>query len=239
MSRRVIADKLITMSHPNFFTINLLKNLILTAPVTFSKARKEEMLSKVEQYIEDSGADLAAIEETMIRFGKEIWPYRESYVKIYEQYGRKPEEERIATFLSGELKIKYQKFLSDRGNIEKIETGSPSLESYFTPDEQAAMVEAELKAHDEVHGKIEKMILADKQEEYQILLEQYKNEARQIEELLLQLKKIALRAPLFVEEIALKIKTFEEGFGFLERPVSVTDVQSEIDYYLGVAGLET
>ena len=158
---------------------------------------------------------------------------------MYEQYGRKAEEERIAAFLSGALKEKYQKFLSDRGNIEKIQTNQQSLGSYFTPLEQAAVVEAELKAHDEVHGKIEKMISADKKEEYFTLLEQYKNEERQIEKCLAELKKIVERAPAFADEIAEKIKTFEEGFGFLERPVNIADIQSEIDYYLGVAGLET
>ncbi len=227
------------MDHPNFFTINLLKNLILTAPITFPKARKTEMLAQAEHYLADITVALTTIEETMNHFGKVIWPYRESYQKLYEQYGRKPEEERLAAFLSGSLKEKYQKFLSDRGNIEKIQIGAQSLESYFTPDEQAAVVEAELKAHDEVHGKIEKMILADSKEEYQTLLDACKNEARQIEERLAELKKIAERAPAFADEIALKIKTFEEGFAILERPVSITDVQSEVDYYLGVAGLET
>lgn len=227
------------MAHPNFFTINLLKNLILTAPITFPKARKAEMLAKADQYLSDFEVAIGTVAETMINFGKEIWPYRESYQKLYEQYGRKPEEERLAAFLSGGLKEKYQKFLADRGNIEKIKVGSPSLESYFSPDEQAAVVEAELKAHDEAHGQIEKMILTDKQEEYQTWLEQYKNEEHQITERLMELKKIAERAPVFADEIAEKIKTFEEGFGFLDHPVGMADVQSEIDYYLGVAGLET
>src|SRR3989338_5395624 len=154
------------MEHPHFFMINLLKNLILTAPITFPKSRKTEMLAKAEQYLSDVDVTLLAVQETMIHFGKEIWPYRESYQKMYEQYGRKPEEERLAAFLSGALKEKYQKFLSDRGNIEKIQTNQQSLGSYFTPLEQAAVVEAELKAHDEVHGKIEKMISADMKEEY-------------------------------------------------------------------------
>lgn len=227
------------MQHPNFFTINLLKNLILTAPVTFSKTRKEEMLNKAEEYLNDLNVEAANVSETMINFGKEIWPYRESYQKMYEQYGRKPEEERLAVFLSGNLKEKYKKFLIDRGNIEKIKTGTLNLESYFSPDEQAVVVEAELKAHDEIHGQIEKMILTEKQEEYQALLEQYRNEERQITERLAELKKIAERAPQFADEIAEKVKTFEEGFGFLDHPVNIADVQSEIDYYLGVAGLET
>ena len=227
------------MEHPHFFTINLLKNLILTAPITFPKSRKTEMLAKAEQYLSDVDVTLLAVQETMIHFGKEIWPYRESYQKMYEQYGRKPEEELIATFLSGGIKEKYQKFLTDRGNIEKIKSGSPTLESYFITDEQAAIVEAELKAHDEIHGKIEKMILTENQEEYYGLLEQYKNEERQIEDRLVELKKIAEHAPSFKDEILEKVKTFEEGFGFLERPVTLADIQGEVDYYLGVAGMET
>ncbi len=226
------------MEHPNFFTINLLKNLILSAPITFPAARKSEMLKRVDAYLADPLAPLEQIKETVINFGKELWPYRASYEKIYEQYGRKPEEEKIASFLSKELKEKYKKFLEDRGNIEKMKSDA-DWEIYFAPTEQAAMVEAELKAHDEIHADIQKMILGSSQAEYQALLEQYKNEERQIEERLGQLEKIAGRAPDFAEEIAGKVEAFKEGFGYLDRPVALADVQTEVDYYLGVAGIET
>lgn len=226
------------MEHPNFFTINLLKNLILTAPVTFSKFRRDEMLKRADDFLENKNITLPEIEQTIVVYGKEIWAYRESYQKLYETYGRKPEEEKVASFLSSALKEKYQKFLADRGNIEKLTPGAPNLETYFTPEEQAALVEAELKAHDEVHRNLEKLILGEKQEEYYQLLEKYKNEERQIEEKLKELLAIGEHSPKWKDEVTDKVKTFEDGFGYLERPVALADVQGEIDYYLGVLGLE-
>lgn len=229
---------MLNMSHPHFFTINLLKNLIATAPMTFPKSRQEDMLKRADDFLNNPESALSDIEQTIISYGREIWPYRESYQKMYELYGRQPEEEKLASFLSGDLKNKYLKFLDDRGNIEKLTPGAPSLENYFTSDEQAALVEAELKAHDAVHNTIEKLIIGEKQEEYYQLLEVYKNEERQIEEKLKELKAIGEHAPKWQTEIDEKVKAFEEGFGYLERPVALADVVGELEYYLGVVGLE-
>ena len=115
------------MEHPHFFTINLLKNLILTAPVTFPKARKEEMLKRADDFLANKEVALSDIETAAIAYGKEIRAYRESYEKMYELYGRRPEEEKVASFLSPDIKEKYQKFLADRGNIEKLRPGAPSM----------------------------------------------------------------------------------------------------------------
>ncbi len=224
-------------SHPYQFTLNLLRSLIEGAPAAFPHARKNAMAEVYKEFADDLTVSVEKIEETAYQFGKEIWPYREAYQELYDEYGRGAEEVALRDQLPEELKPKYEKFLSEKGNIERVRGQSLGLDLYFTPDEQAEIVRAELVAHDKIHGELERLIATEKQEEYFAALQAWQKKQAQIEEALQKLRGFASRSPKWGDEILAKVKTFEQGFGFIERPVTLMDVMGEIEYYEGILGI--
>lgn len=225
------------VAHPHQFTLNLLRSLIEGAPAAFPRPRKNEMIATYERFLDDLIAPVEEIENIAVEFGKEIWPYREAYQELYDEYGRAREEALLREGLQEELRPKYEKFLAEKGNIERVRGQLASLDLYFTSDEQAEIVKAELVAHDKIHGELEKLVAGGKQEEYFSALEKWKKKQEQILEALTKLRGFATRSPKWGDEILAKVKTFEQGFGFLERPVGLMDVMGEIEYYEGILGI--
>lgn len=225
------------MNHPHQFTLNLLRSLIEGAPQAFPRARKNEMIAVYERFLNDLSVPVEEIENIAVEFGKEIWPYREAYQELYDEHGRAHEEALLREGLHEELRPKYEKFLAEKGNIERVRGQLAGLDLYFTSDEQAEIVKAELVAHDKIHGELERLIAGEKQEEYFAALEKWKKKQEQILEALAKLRGFATRSPKWAGEILGKVRTFEQGFGFLERPVSLMDVMGEIEYYEGILGI--
>lgn len=226
------------MANPHQFTLNLLRNLIEGAPKAFPLYRRNEMTDVYHKLSADQSAANEVIEQRVIEFGKEIWPYREAYLELYEEYGRGKEEKMLAAGLGEDLRPKYEKFIAEKGNIERLRGQALSLDIYFTPDEQDEIIKAELRAHDKTHNELEKLIAGEKQEEYFGALEKRKKKQAEIEEALARLTVLAAVSEKWRAEILDKVKTFELGFGYLERPVTLLDVMGEIEYYEGIIGLE-
>ncbi len=225
------------VTHPHKFTLNLLKNLIDSSPATFQRQRKNEMLEIYEQLLGDLTISNEDIESNIVLFGEEIWPYREAYEELYDEYGRDKEEKMLESSLPDYLKDKYKKFISEKGNIERIRGQAVSLDIYFTSLEQDELVKAELTVHDKIHGELGKLIVGEKQSEYFASLEKWKKKQEEIKEALKKLKAFAERSAKWRAEILDKVKVFEQGFGYLERPVTLMDVMGEIEYYEGVLGI--
>lgn len=225
------------MTHPHQFTLNLLRSLIEATPIAFSKQRKNEMMATYDGLQKNLTTDVREIEERIIEFGKEIWPYREAYQELYELYGRAEEEEDLKKMLPEELRPKYEKFIAEKGNIEQVRGKALDLELYFTPDERVEIVNAELSAHDKAHKELERSIAGENQEEYFASLEKFRKRQEEINEKLKELRALAEKSEKWKSEILEKVRTFEEGFGYLERPITLLDIKGEIEYYLGVLGV--
>ena len=185
----------------------------------------------------DAAITQTQIEEIIIRFGKEIWPYQEGLEELYRRHGKAVEEARVKEKLSPQLKGKYEQFLSSGGSLSDFRHGG-ATEAYFTSEEKFELGQATVDAHATTLQEIATSCRADKQHECEEVIEDHKQKLAHIEEKLLILKELSARSEKWRAEIDDKIHTIEEAFGYLERSFHESDVNGAIDYYQGVIAID-
>ncbi|MDO8505953.1 MAG: hypothetical protein Q7S48_05285 [bacterium] len=225
------------MLHPHYYTLSVLKHVLgKTDHTLFPQERLEEMKKEHAKLEADSTVTQAQIEDMIIRFGKEIWPYQEGLEELYRRHGKAVEEARVREKLTPHLKAKYEQFLASGGSLSDFRRGA-ATETYFTPEEKFEIGGAVLDAHATTLHEIASSCRADKQHECEEVIKDHKQKLAHIEEKLIVLRELATRSDKWRPEIEDKIRTFEESFGYLERTFHESDIDGAIDYYDGIMGL--
>lgn len=222
--------------HRYQYSLDLLSQIIDKAPRFFSPGRKQEMVAALEKFKQDADAPQKEIDDAIIAFGKEIWPYRKAFWHIHNTDGRHNEQEYLLKELSPELLQKYNLFLKKGFQIQDIRHGG-DFEDFFTSEEKHALIEAKLNAHNKVVDAIESLCSGEHKDRCEDALVKYKNEVVAIENLIEHLRSFAGRSDKWRTEILDKVRTFEEGWSGLEKEVTSEAVQGEIDYYSGIIEL--
>lgn len=224
--------------HRYEYTLDILKQVIEKAPDFFPQERKKEMEKALAALRADAATPRQKIDEAIISFGKEIWPYRKAFWAVHDE-SKIEEEQYIREKLSPAVREKYEIFLRKGGRIEDIRTeaGLDEMETYFSPEELSELVGAKLAAHDRVVSEVEALCAGNKKEVCTDALGRYKEEQKKIDEAISQLLALAANSGKWEAEIKDKVRVFEAGWSGLEREVSAGDIAGEIDYYLGVVGM--
>lgn len=220
------------MDHPYPFTIDLLRQVIGKAPVFFSGDRKKKMEMTLAHFESDTAASLVDIERAIVDFGREIWPYRKAFWSIHDTDG-KPKEER---YLKEELQkvgvlSRYDDFLKKGGRHEDLKNGSTRFETFFQPEEKAALVQARLNAHERLVAEIHDLCGGDRQNECTVYLGKYKQEQQELDGLIASFKTLAGKTKKWREEILNRAHVFETGWSGVERETTRTEVEAAIEYY--------
>ncbi len=221
------------MPHPYQATIDLIKNVIHRLPGVFPEARHREMEAELMALERDPAASLETIEEKLIAFGAELWAYCEAYDKFYKIYGEQKERALMREKLSASSREALDKFVAEGGNIESVRDGS-RFEHFFNADVREEIVEAELAAHDGVHEEMEKLLAGEKQGDFSILLADFQEKQKALAQKIDELAALADRMPSYAAEIGDKVKTFREGFAYVEKLPSLQDIAQEIQYYIDI-----
>ena len=221
------------MPHQYQATIDLIKTVIHRLPGVFPQGRHQEMEAAIAALERDPNATSEQIENKLVAFGAELWPYCEAYEQFYKIYGEAKERELMRQKLSEPARAALDKFVAEGGNIESVRDGS-RFEHFFDSDIRSEVVAAELNAHDGVHEEMEKLIAGDRAPEFEALLADYRQKQAALTQKINELSALAERSPDQRVEILDKVKTFREGFAYVERLPSLDDIIHEIQYYIDI-----
>jgi hypothetical protein len=221
------------MPHQYQATIDLIKTVIHRLPGVFPQGRHQEMENAIATLERNSDATLEGIESMLVAFGMELWPYCEAYEQFYKIYGEAKERELMRQKLSEPARAAFDKFVAEGGNIESVRDGS-RFEHFFDSDIRSEVVAAELDAHDGVHEEMERLIAGDRAAEFEALLADYRQKQAALNQKINELAALAERSPDQRAEILDKVKTFREGFAYVERMSSLDDIAHEIQYYIDI-----
>lgn len=210
--------------------LDQLKKVIMSAPEIFGMARKEEMLREAGEL---SAAGDDEIVEKIIAFGKEIYPARSAHLKLYRLYVKGGEEAAIRAELPEELKERFDKFLVDLGDVEKL-VDLNLAETDLTEVDRQNLLAAEQKVHTEIHKKCTELIRGGKKDDFEAMVRDAYDELKLMEEKINELRHLAESNPDFGSEILSKARNFELGIA-TDRGVIPGDIQEEIDFYSGIA----
>src|SRR3989338_5236324 len=180
--------------HPHYYTLSILKHILnKTEHTLFPQERLEEMKKEYATLEANPEITQAQIEDLIIRFGKEIWPYQEGLEELYSRHGKAVEETRVKEKLSPQLKAKYEQFLAFGGSLSDFRHGSVT-ETYFTSEEKFELGQATVDAHATTLHEIASSCRADKQHECEAVIADHKQKLARIEEKLIVLRELATRS---------------------------------------------
>lgn len=218
------------------YSLSLLRSTIDHAPNFFPQGRKKEMEEVYATYAADPTTDIAYIEDALVTFGKEIWPFRKSFWHIHDTDGRHNEEAYFLELLSPALRARYDLFKKKGNKIEDVAKDG-EFETFFSPEERVELTTAKLTAHERVLKGIEELCAGEHKELCTQSLGKYREHQARVEELIAQLRGLAEQSIKWRPEILDKARTFAAGWSGLEKEIAEEDVRNEIEYYQGVLAL--
>ena len=220
--------------HPQHHTLALLKLLLDKAEHTLFPAQElAQLRAEYTQIAADPAQTPTQIEQTIVRFGKKIWPYAEALEELYRRHGQEREAQTVCTKLSGELCAKYQDWLVKGGALSDFRHGA-QMELAFSPEEKLELSTAGVEAHAQVLREIAQTCRADKKNECEEVIAEHQEKLARFEKKLTILKALTQKSEKWQAEIEDKIQTFEKAFGYLERTFHESDLDGVIDYYQGI-----
>lgn len=222
------------MPPPHFHTLALLKLLLDKAEHTlFPPERLAQLRAEYDKIATDHALTQAQIEQTIVRLGKEIWPYAEALEELFRRHGKERESKMVCEKLAPELCTKYQDFLAKGSALSDFRHGA-TIELAFSPEEKLELSSAAVDAHAEVLREIASTCRADRKNECEEVIVEHKEKLARVEKKLAVLKTLAQKSEKWQAEINDKIQTFERAFGYLERTFHESDIDGVIDYYQGI-----
>jgi hypothetical protein len=222
------------LEHPCQFTLNLLWIVLEKTPVTFPEERKREMKKKYDEFLKNKKVDCLKVEEAVVFFGKEIWPYRKAWQEMYEKYGRPKEAKYFEKSLPKELHEKYFSCkVKGGGHCLREYRMCGLMEKCFTPDEKFLLDQTVISTLNKTKEEVDKLVLSEKKDEYQNLFEKWKSLQKVMIEKIEELRKMANLHPKWRAEILDKIKTIERGWSLIEQDINLSDIEKVIDFYKG------
>lgn len=215
-------------------TIQLFEYLYNHLPPLVPEGLVVAMKKELDILENNNQVTLLEVEDTMIQFGYEVWPWNQAY-KFFltiaeEQLG----EHFLLPTMSNGLQDRYVAFKNFGGTLSDLHSGSPA--SFFTSEERGELCEklvnmrVQLKEYlnRDLVGVHKNKYLA-KVEEYKVLLEKIKFN---LESLRNFVEKEEDGSPL-VGEINAKIKDFEHSLCLLGSEMDYEAVCQAHDFFAG------
>lgn len=228
--------------HPYAHTLALLRLALRKLPPTFPPASRQQYEAKLAQFEDNPRTPYQAINEVIVRFGKDSWPWRQAYQQLYDQFGRSSEEAHLLKLLGQDLRQKYEKFIHDGGKINHFETARSearlyapsSFERYFTPEEKFALQQALIDAREAARQEIDGLVSERRAEQYGQLVDEWLKRQAGIAAKIEKLRELAAVSEKHNAAIRERVRLFEEGWSVVEKGVDEKALDKELEYWKGM-----
>jgi len=239
-----------TLAHPHAALLELLRFSIDTLPPAFPAGRLKAFRQRLAHYQADGATPYEEIHATLSAVGKEGWPYRRAYEEIYDHYGRSSEESHLLTRLDRTVRAKYERFLAKGGKIAplaahrpdvssmprsaSLSAAAPRFEEFFTTEEQYAVGRAIWAARQDARREIDDLILSDRKARYDVLVEEFTQKQRRMEQGIAELARLADASPKYRDRILDEATRLNEGWSVTNRGVDEEWVKESVEHWRGV-----
>lgn len=214
-------------------TIKLFWHLYDHLPPLFPEEVALEMKNELEN-LDKATLGLEEVEEKMVKFGYDIWPWNQAYKHFLNVATDQVGEHFLLPQMSPGLHKKYSNFKVYGGGLKDLQTGRAAV--FFTPEERAELcgelVEMQSQLTDYVTRDligVNKKKYFEKIDEYEKLLEKIKSN---LDSLRIMVEKEEKGSVLSME-INSKIRDFEHSLCFLGTELDYEAVCQAPDFFAG------
>jgi hypothetical protein len=214
-------------------TVSLLKRLYENTPPLFPEEIRKE-LSDALVKIENAETNLPEIENIMIKFGYEVWPWNEAYKEMYLIAEERMAEHFFVPKLASQTMFQYEKFKNYGGDYKAVHTGKAA--QFFSIDERVEISKALVETRKEMKRFVDNEVRGTGRKKYLKGVEEFVKILNEIRSIIGNLKALADKEEehqILAKEIRSKIRHFEYGLCYLGPKTDIRDVSKSIDFFEG------
>ncbi len=222
------------IDHALQHTIDLCERLYNDLPPLVPKEIKENLRKSLDQMKNNISLTTQEVENVMIFFGKQLWPYREAYKEFYSVYEGMLGEKFFVRKLWVQLKMKYTRYLNQGGSYRNLHRGTDV--SYFTPEERAELSMALIEVEKDIDAYAKQTIVSTDQKKYEQRVGEFQHILNDIESRLDTLRQMAQSEgdhPELVAEIEEQIRAFEHGLCLLGPRTDYQEIVNAPEHFEG------
>lgn len=213
-------------------TIAIFKYLYEHLPPLFPEEIKGKMKHALEHLEQDQTISLDQLEETMISFGYEAWPWNQAYKEFLAVAEGQVGEHFLLPKLSKSLQEKYGDFKAYGGTLRDLHSGRPAI--FFTLEERGELCAALVEMQTELRQYVNREVMGLEKEKYLKRVSEFKKLIASIKNELDDLREIAKREedhPSLANEIKERVKYFEQGLCLLGPELQYEAVCQSKDFF--------
>lgn len=202
-------------------TISLFRHLHKNLPPLFPAEIEKKMDRIISDLEKKTKNTLEEIEDKMISFGTEVWPWMQAFMEFLHDNEKKMGEHFFLPHLSEELIEKYEGFKKIGYSLAELYIGKAL--NFFSPEERQKLAEACVEMKRDAIAYTKQEVLSTAKKEYLSRVEKYKKELEPIKKNLDRLRKLAYQEKehaYLVKEIRSKIRSIEESLVLLGQELN-------------------
>ncbi len=215
-------------------TISLFRHLYEKLPPLFPEETKTKIKHALDHLENDPTVSLSEIEDTMVMFGYEVWPWNQAYREFLALAEGEVGEHFLLPRLSQELQTKYEDYKGYGMSLRDLHSGNPA--EYFTSEERVELATALVDLQNDLRKYLEHKIISEYQTKYLSRVQEF---TRLLDEMRARIQDLRSLAdseqdhPTLADEIRQQIKAFEHGLCLLGPELRYDAVLGSPEYFHG------
>lgn len=183
---------------------------------------REAMLHALEHIKKDADITAEQIEDTIITFGKKLWPYRRAFLEFLSQVEKRRTDEFIDSHIKQypELYEWFRDWQHSGGRMYDLFRGSKEYMEKLSPEDRGALCSVLVETKRDVRDAAALMVAGPDKDAYKKRVLEFQILVEAIDERLDGLRKLAdeeQEHPQLADEIRQEVRDFERGLAFLRR----------------------
>jgi len=216
------------------YTTQIFRQLYTFVAPVLPTELEEEMRHALEHIENDAELSRADIEDTMIIFGKRVWPYRKALQEVIGLHEGKVGEKFFRAALSRKMQKKFDQFVAQGGTVQDIHTGAPA--SFFTLEERIELNHALVDMNTHLKTYAIQAVKGTGHKEFQASVQEFTSLLDNLENQLSDIRVMADDAqehPMIAREMREHIRGFEQGLVLLGQEYSQEEMEKAGDHFHG------
>ncbi|PIT88511.1 MAG: hypothetical protein COU29_01875 [Candidatus Magasanikbacteria bacterium CG10_big_fil_rev_8_21_14_0_10_36_32] len=212
--------------------VSIFKHLCENLPPLFPEEKAMEMRHALAHLENDPTVSPRATEDTLIKFGFEVWPWNQAYREFLNSAEGRMGEHFLLPALSGMLQEKFAEYKEYGLTMNDFYSGR--VAEYFTPEERMEILPALERMKKCLKEYVRRDIVSLNQRQYLNKVEEFNSLLEEIKVQIQQLKNLSDREdshPSLADEMRSKIRGFEESLCGLGPEIHFSTVAKSIEFF--------
>ncbi|MEK7083665.1 MAG: hypothetical protein AAB932_00325 [Patescibacteria group bacterium] len=215
-------------------TLSLFEHVYDALPPLSPEIIQTEMRHALDHVRYDPELTTEELEDTMIVFGKQLWPYMKAFHEFLDVYDGKLGEKFLIGKMPPAMKKRYKEFKEYGGAYRDLHSGHPA--PFFSGEERQALCVALVESSHDVRAHAAQAVLSTERRPYEERIVEFQLILDDIEKRLDTLRQMAddeQEHPELAAEIRAHIREFEYGLCFLGSAPKYEAVCNAEEHFAG------